>query len=395
MISTTRIFHNFILFFFVATLLLTGCTNSSSSVSQNEIGTIEDTTNTNYEVSSQIVHIPLKETSFDLDSPVYNNITGKTMTYKDVLKYIRQRQSDVPVDLYHFDLTIPQQLDILSISENVEYLWNVIIDDIYINSSDEEVNISEHDIASAKDYTIDDIFRLLPNLKKIDMCNCGYTNDEMAALCDKYTDIRIIWEIHLSHWNIRTDRIAFSTMKDCSQDFFMTDDEAKYFKYCTDLVALDIGHNHVGDISFLKYLPNLRVLILVDNVKAFEGDYIRYTDDLSVLQYLPELRYLEFFVGSVRDLSFLKYTPKIIDLNISYNPVADGSPLFNLPNLQRLMMEHTYIPYDTYVRLTEQYPNAQIEYYGEGSIDHGWREHPRYFMMRDMFNKNYLNDTFK
>lgn len=337
----------------------------------------------------------LGQPAYNPDAEVFDHSTGQVITYKEVLEYIQSIEPGVPVDLHRFDLTIPMQLDIISISDNTEYLWNINIDNVIVDSKSEEIDISGHNIATQEEYTIDEVFSLLPDLKRIDMCNCGYTNDEMAALCDQYTDVRIIWEIHLSHWDIRTDRIAFSTMKDCSQTFFMTDDEAKYFKYCTDLVALDIGHNHVGDISFLQYLPNLRILILVDNVKAYEGDYIRYTDDLSVLQYLPELRYLEFFVGSVKDLSFLQYTPKLVDLNISYNPVYDATPLYNLPNLERLMMEHTNIPYEDYVKLQETYPNAQIEYYGEGSIDHGWREHPRYFIMRDMFNNNYLNDVFK
>lgn len=386
---------------FSLVLMTAGCTNSANSsanISQDVNSSLNSTAVSEEPAALEaptIILTSLEKSTLNLDAEVFDNETDRSITYKEILEYIQQLGAKTPVDLHRFDLTIPMQLDIMNISDNTEYLWNINIDNITVDSKAEEIDISGHDIAGQNDYTIDELFSLLPDLKRIDMCNCGYSNDEMAALCDKYTNIRIIWEIHLSHWNIRTDRIAFSTMKDCSQTFFMTDEEAKYFKYCTDLAALDIGHNHVGDISFLQYLPNLRVLILVDNVKSFEGDYIRYTDDLSVLSYLPELRYLEFFVGSVKDLSFLQYTPKLVDLNISYNPVSDASPLYNLPNLERLMMEHTNIPYEDYVKLTQSYPNAQIEYYGEGSIDHGWREHPRYFIMRDMFNNNYLHDIFK
>lgn len=330
---------------FSLVLMTAGCTNSANSsanISQDVNSSLNSTAVSEEPAALEeptIILTSLEKSTLNLDAEVFDNETDQSITYKELLEYIQQLGTKTPVDLHWFDLTIPMQLDIMNISDNTEYLWNINIDNITVDSKAEEIDISGHDIAGQHDYTIDELFSLLPDLKRIDMCNCGYSNDEMAAL--------------------------------------------------------DIGHNHVGDISFLQYLPNLRVLILVDNVKSFEGDYIRYTDDLSVLSYLPELRYLEFFVGSVKDLSFLQYTPKLVDLNISYSPDSDASPLYNLPNLERLMMEHTNIPYEDYVKLTQSYPNAQIEYYGEGSIDHGWREHPRYFIMRDMFNNNYLHDIFK
>ena len=51
--------------------------------------------------------------------------------------------------------------------------------------------------------------------------------------------------------------------------------------------------------------------------------------------------------------------------------------------------------YKDYELLKETYPDAYIVYYGEGSVDQGWREHERYFAMIDMFHNNYVNDLFK
>ena len=150
------------------------------------------------------------------------------------------------------------------------------------------------------------------------------------------------------------------------------------------LVALDLGHNRVHDWSFLQYMPNLKILIAVDN----------QVKDLSWIQYTPKLEYLEFFVGYVTDLSFLQYTPNLKDLNISYNRVSDATYLYNLPNLERLWMEHTRIPYSEFQKLKETYPNAKIVRNGEGSIDQGWRTHERYYAMRDMFKNNYVHELF-
>ena len=62
----------------------------------------------------------------------------------------------------------------------------------------------------------------MPELKKVTMIDRGLENEDYAALQDKYPGIRMIWEIQMSHWTIRTDTIAFSSMKTCSQNFFIT-----------------------------------------------------------------------------------------------------------------------------------------------------------------------------
>lgn len=335
------------------------------------------------------------ESKLDLNQEVKDKKQDKMVAYGDIVDMIAERNQD-EIDLRDYELTVEQQKDLLEITDGVKFHWIVNVLGVEIDSDDTTADISGHDVANLVNCTMDDVFAVLPNLTRIDMCQCGMDNDYYANLQDNHPEIRIIWEIVMSHWTIRTDRVAFSSMKDCSQTFFMNDSEAKYFKYCTDMIALDLGHNHVGDISFLQYMPELRVLILVDNVKSFNPDGTRtYTNDLSVLKYCPKLKYLEFFVGNVRDLSFLQYTPDIVDLNISYNPISDATYLYNLPKLERLWMEHTGISDADFQALKAHYPNAQIELYGEGSIDHGWREHPRYFQMRDQFNNNYLNDVFR
>ncbi|MBO4882004.1 MAG: hypothetical protein J5570_00650 [Lachnospiraceae bacterium] len=261
-----------------------------------------------------------------------------------------------------------------------------------VDPSAEIVDISGIDVS---DMDMDEVFAALPNLQRIYMIDCGLDNDGYAKLQDDHPDIRIIWEIVLSHWTIRTDVVAFSSLKICADEFFMQNEEAYYLKYCTDLVALDLGHNYVSDLTFLEYMPNLKILILVDNVKAVEGERKYHLTDLSELQYVPHLRYLEFFANNVSDFSFMQYLTELEDLNISYNSVSSIEYMRNLPHLQRLWMEHTYIPYNEYVELTQLYPNAQIVYVGEGSIDQGWRSGAHYWAMRNMVKNNVIDDIYK
>lgn len=306
------------------------------------------------------------------------------VTYDQVLDEA-ERQGDLgeQIDLTGYRLTVRQIQDVTARCADRTVAWQLDVDGVPVTPDMTELDLSGHDLAGLG-VDLYELFGMLPNLTRADICKTGFTNADYAALQDTFPDIRMIWEIVWHHWTFRTDVVAFSTMKTCAQTFFLYDEDAQYLRYCTDLVALDLGHNRVHDWSFLQYMPNLKILIAVDN----------QVEDLSWIQYTPKLEYLEFFVGYVTDLSFLQYTPNLKDLNISYNRVSDATYLYNLPNLERLWMEHTRIPYSEFQKLKEAYPNAKIVRNGEGSIDQGWRTHERYYAMRSMFKNNNVHELF-
>ena len=261
---------------------------------------------------------------------------------------------------------------------------------IYVPS--EYVDISHNDIRGVD---IDMIISRLPNLNRLVMIDCGLDNAGYAALQDRHPDIKIVWEIVLDYWTIRTDVVAFSTFKTTAEEFYMNNDDAYYLRYCNELVALDLGHNYVSDLSFLEYMPDLKVLILVDNVKEKDGETLRHLTDLSELKYVPKLRYLEIFANNVSDLSFLDYMPELEDLNISYNSVSSIEHMKNMPHIKKLWMEHTYISGAGVSTLRQLYPNARIVTTGEGSVDQGWRSGERYRAVRRMFFENVIDDYYR
>lgn len=257
----------------------------------------------------------------------------------------------------------------------------------------EEADISGEDLSGID---MGEVLSQLPALTRLTMIGCGMSNEEYATLQDAYPEIRMIWEIVLSHWTLRTDTVAFSTFKTTGDDFFMHNDEAYYLKYCTDMVALDLGHNFVSDLSFLQYMPNLQILILVDNVKEWDPPGPRHTiTDLSMLRFVPKLKYLEFFANNIQDFSFLQYLPDLEDVNMSYTGLRSIEYLRDKPHLERLWIEHTHITYDQYTELTQLYPAAKIVLYGEGSIDQGWRSGAHYSIMRSMFRENYVDEHYR
>ncbi len=261
-----------------------------------------------------------------------------------------------------------------------------------IYAQSEYIDISHIDIS---DVDIDMIISRLPNVKRLVMCDCGLDNDGYATLQDRHPDIKIVFEIVLDYWTIRTDVVAFSTFKTTAEEFYMNNDDAYYLKYCNELVALDLGHNYVSDLSFLEYMPDLKVLILVDNVKEKDGEKLYHLTDLSELRYATKLRYLEIFANNVSDMSFLDYMPDLEDLNISYNSVSSIEHMRNMPKIKKLWMEHTYISGAGVSALRQLYPNARIVSSGEGSVDQGWRSGERYRAVRRMFFENVIDDYYR
>lgn len=228
--------------------------------------------------------------------------------------------------------------------------------------------------------------KLFRHVEKIEMCGCYVSNEDMAALCEKYPNIKFVWRVYMGRWSVRTDAVAFSVLIADYSHKRLTSADIEVLKYCPDLEALDLGHQALTDISCIpEYMPKLKVLILADNMIS----------DLTPLAKLKHLHYLEFFVNRVTDLSPLAECRELVDLNISYNyGIKDITPLLDLPLLERLWMEHVSVSQADINLLRETYPDATIINVGKGSIDQGWRGHERYYAMIDMYYNDYISDSF-
>lgn len=257
-------------------------------------------------------------------------------------------------------------------------------------SDAEELDLSGIDV---RGLDVDAFLSEMTGLVRINMKNCGLDNDEYAALQERHPNMRIIWNIQVKGYTIPTDAVGFSALLANEHQPRLTDDDTKYLKYCTDMVALDLGHHYISDLTFLAFMPKLRVLILVDNYAA-AGSGARLSD-ISALQFVPHLRYLELFANNISDMSVLANLTELEDLNICYNPVSDAAPLCALPKLQRLWVYATYIPAADIAALCERYPEARIVTSGTGSVDQGWREGEHYNAMRNMVINNVIDEVYR
>ncbi len=223
--------------------------------------------------------------------------------------------------------------------------------------------------------------RKLPNLKKVDMFSTQIYTKDIDKLAAAFPDIEFGWTMRIGdHW-VRTDATAFSTLHNNSSPAH-TEKQFQYLKYCKNLLALDIGHNGVKDLSFLYDLPNLKVLILACNINL---------KDITPVGSLKNLEYLELFKNDINDISCLANCTNLLDLNICFNRIKDWTPIHGLTKLERLWIYNSnnwskQYPIDRQIvaDLKAALPNCHVDSTSYSTLG-GWREHDRYYVIFHMF----------
>ncbi|MHC1787250.1 MAG: leucine-rich repeat domain-containing protein [Christensenellales bacterium] len=220
----------------------------------------------------------------------------------------------------------------------------------------------------------------LPALETVNMFESRVPREVMADLFAGFPRVFFGWTIKLSEHSLRTDQTAFSTLHN-NKAATHTSADFEVIRYCTRLQALDLGHNQITSLDFLRDLHGLKVLILAVN----------QISDISALSGLGQLEYVELFKNKISDISVLEGMKNLLDLNLCFNYIKDYGPLFTLTSLQRLWLynSNNYIARDTLapalVRdLKAALPGAQIDTTHYSTLG-GWREHPRYEVIYNIF----------
>jgi Leucine-rich repeat (LRR) protein len=291
-----------------------------------------------------------------------------TAELKELLK---QHNNLVKVNLEGCGLTLPQMKDLRINFPKIEFFWSLSLYSITVSSQDIAIDLGRKRITNVAEFM--DFLDCFPNLQKVDMYNSWIKRKDLEALYVCYPNIRFGWTLHIYEHTVRTDVTAFSTLHNnrcqthSSEDF-------EQLKYCRDLVALDLGHNCIEDISFLRNFPKLKVLILACN----------YISDISVLTELKDLEYVELFKNRITDVSALANHEKLLDLNICFNKINDVSMLSTDKNLERFWMYHNKLTDEQCLAMRSALPYCKVDFKSYSTLG-GWREHPRYFVIKDIF----------
>ena len=222
--------------------------------------------------------------------------------------------------------------------------------------------------------------RVLPCLDKLTELTfeyCGISDWAMADLRDAFPDKKIVWRV-VYGWG--------SSMSDAETIWAIggfNDSQLYSLRYCTEVKYLDLGHNGIYSLDFVRYMPKLEVLIV-------ENDYV---SDLSALSECKTLEYLEVGETQVKDVSPLAGCTGLEHLNIGGLPgVTDISPLYGLPKLKRLYgLCDVNVPAEQVEYIKSIMPDTEIDfdYYPQGAVNGShWRYDengivPRYQLLHD------------
>lgn len=236
----------------------------------------------------------------------------------------------------------------------------------------EEIDISNTQLESTS--CLEEILPCFRNLKKVVMCQCGISSEEMDGLNRRYEDIRFVWSVNLAGKLLRTDAVYFTPNKwgiSC-------DDENIYdLRYCTDMVCVDIGHHvKVTSCEWVRYMPELKYLIIAETGIS----------DLSPLENHEKLIYLELFLSKVTDYSVLTTCRALEDLNLCYTQ-GDPAPIGKMTWLKRLWWSGSWVGR---MYLADKLPDTYTEYLSLSSTGRGWREGQHYYDMRDFIGMSYM-----
>ena len=234
---------------------------------------------------------------------------------------------------------------------------------VKLDNHTELLNLNKKTIKSLD--TLRLAIEIFPNIKTIEMCDCGLSNEVMQGLREEYPDVQFVWMVSFWKYKVRTDIQVFSTL---ARDYKRVGNSkvfAPLFKYCTELRALDVGHMAITDISDITNLKKLHTLILADN----------YIEDISPIAELKELVYLELFQNKIKDVSPLLELPKLEDLNLCYNGrMTNPTVLTQIKTLKRLYISHCSLDEQEIEELRTGIPeDCEFNYTAPNCVFSGWR----------------------
>ena len=334
-------------------------------------------------------HILLADLTIDSDTQSLVLRDMDSISMADLETVIPRLSLLKSVDLRGCNLPIQDKKTLQLEYPQLEFLWTIeVLPGIQANSTDQEIILSNNTVTDLNDLT--EKLALLPGLKIVEMCSCGLSDDQMQSLREQFPEKKFIWLIRVGEWELRTDVRAFSmaNVKDFPGGQLVGDEYWRYsrftadslssLKYCTDLIALDIGHaSNVLDLFSLAGLNKLQYLI-VAMTKA---------QDIEVVRDMPDLVFLEIFSMPISDLSPLLACKKLEYLNCGNCNFNSIDTLVQLTTLKRLWLINSDLKDEQIAELRAALPNTIIKTGGDHPTDNGWRSGSEgYHTMQELFH---------
>ena len=225
----------------------------------------------------------------------------------------------------------------------------------------------------------------LPQVERVDMTECGLTNEQMGALRDAFPDVTFVWLLRVYMFYMPSDSDYFISNPDAGLKPNTHQHGPDGLYYARNMRSLDLGHCHLTNIPFVANMPHLRHLILADNLVY----------DIAPLEDLKELEWLELFNTAVKDPTPLLGCTALRDLNVCYiGTPADAlfDTLSQMTWLRRLWCTGTRMSRAQVEALREALPDTEVWCsLGDESTGGTWRYDEDYYDMRDAFHMWYMD----
>lgn len=309
---------------------------------------------------------------------------GDLQTIADSLDFFRSLEV---LDLSGCDFAAEEILPLYEMKPDLTIFWEFELYGHTFSTKATEMDLSG--IAVEDTAPLEAAVARMPYLKKVIMCDCGLSDEVMDGLNQKYEDIRFIWTVQIGPYSLRTDAVGFIGYLVDGRERQLYDEDVVALKYCTDLVALDLGHKYITNLDFVQYMPNLKYLIISrSQVRSF-----------APLAGLQNLEHLEAWMVSASDVEYLQECPNLKDLHIAFINTTHNNPkvmetLTSITGLERLWACGTVLSAEHVRQLNTLMPECQV--YIVDKETHvffgGWRYHERYYEMRDLLGMFYMNE---
>ena len=249
------------------------------------------------------------------------------------------------------------------------YPWNTqLLDFSGVTFTQEDFNTLEKTISE------------FPLLEKVDMCDTGAPYTALDELNRKYENVRVVWRVRFgkdNYYSLRTDDTYFRPSEFGEAPPAVTDADTQILRYCTDMIALDLGHQYFTELSWLEGMTHLKYLIVAECPVT----------DLSPLSGLQELVYLEIFNSTVNDLAPLTKCAALKALNCCYIKTSGDNAfkaLKEMPQLEYLWYCGNHMTTAQLKTIQSMYPNLVTFTIRGGESSGGrWRYMQYYYDMRD------------
>lgn len=317
------------------------------------------------------------------------SFAGRTLSEADLAELSERIASLLKltrVDLTGTGVTLEQMTPICEKYPAVDFVFTFELYGVPISTGDTFLDFTGIEMESTE--PVESILPVMRKLEKVDMSDCGFSDEEMDALNKKYENVRFVWTLHITHYDIRTDTTYFRAS---SRYYgYFTNETIKKLAYCPDMVALDLGHRPIEDLSFLYEMPHLKYLVLLDC----------HALDLSPIASCDDLIWLELNRAYATSIAPLKDCKGLRDLNITFmtllQPEDTFATLMEMDQIERVWFSYGVLTAEEQEKLQEAHPD--IVYHGVydwvQSNEDPWRYDQDYYDMRDALGHMfYMNGT--